>query len=216
MLHAFPRNVSGNGRVVRLARNLIDFVDVDDAALGLVHFVIAVLQQLLDDVLDVFAHVAGFGQRGGVSDDERDVQEACQRLCEQGLARASRPDEQDVALRQLDIILLAEVLQTLVMVVDRDRQNLLGLLLTNHILVEALTDFMRCRQIGLDRKTTFLLGDGGFVPDDFIAQVDTFIADEDRRAGNQFFDLMLALAAERAVQQLFASRAFLVRHNDYQ
>jgi len=102
------------------------------------------------------------------------------------------------------------------MVVDRDRQDLLGLLLTNHILVQALADFMRCGQIGLDRQTTFLFGDGGFVPDDFVAQVDTFIADEDRGAGNQFLDLMLALAAKRAVQQLFASRAFLVRHNDYQ
>jgi len=40
-------------RVVGLPGNLVDLVDVDDAALRLVHIVIAVLQQLLDDVLDI-------------------------------------------------------------------------------------------------------------------------------------------------------------------
>jgi hypothetical protein len=32
LLHAFARNVAGDGRVVRLARDLVDLVDVDDAA----------------------------------------------------------------------------------------------------------------------------------------------------------------------------------------
>src|SRR5690606_41520637 len=42
LLHAFAGDVAGDRRVVRLARDLVDFVDVDDAALRLVDFVVAV------------------------------------------------------------------------------------------------------------------------------------------------------------------------------
>ena len=51
-----------------------------------------------------------------------------------------------------------------------------------------------------------------FVTDDVVAQVDAFIADEHRRAGDQFFHLVLALAAKRAVERLFAGSGFFVGH----
>ena len=89
-----------------LARDLVDLVDVDDAALRLLDVVVAVLQQLLDDVLDVLADVAGLGQRRRVGDHERHVEQPRQRLREQRLARAGRADQQDVALGELDVVLL--------------------------------------------------------------------------------------------------------------
>ena len=73
LLYAFAGNVTRDRRVVRLARNLVDFVDVHDARLGLLDVVLALLQQLLDDVLDVLADVPGFGQRGRVRDGKRHV-----------------------------------------------------------------------------------------------------------------------------------------------
>ena len=76
LLHAFARHVARDGRVVVLAANLVDFVDVDDALLGARHIPIGILQQPQDDVLDVFADVAGFGQRGGVDNGEGHVQNA--------------------------------------------------------------------------------------------------------------------------------------------
>jgi hypothetical protein len=91
LLHAFARHVARDRGVVGLARDLVDLVDVDDAALRLLDVVVAVLQQLLDDVLDVLADVAGLGQRRGVGDHERHVQQARQRLREQRLARAGGP-----------------------------------------------------------------------------------------------------------------------------
>ncbi len=109
LLHALARHVAGDRRVVGLARDLVDLVDVDDAALRLLDIVVAVLQQLQDDVLDVLADVAGLGQRGGVGDRERHVQHARQRLGEQRLAGAGGPDQQDVALGELDLVLLALV-----------------------------------------------------------------------------------------------------------
>jgi hypothetical protein len=129
LLHALARDVTRDRRVVALARDLVDLVDVDDAALRLVDVVVALLEQLLDDVLDVLADVARLGQRRRVRDHERDVEQARQRLGEQRLARAGRPDQQDVRLGELDVVFLGARLEPLVVVVDRDRQDLLGRLL---------------------------------------------------------------------------------------
>ena len=73
LLHAFARHVAGDGRVVGLAGDLIDLVDIHDSALRAFHVVFRRLQQLEDDVFDVFAHVTGFGQGGRVGHRERDV-----------------------------------------------------------------------------------------------------------------------------------------------
>ncbi len=107
LLHALAGHVAGDRRVFGLARDLVDLVDVDDARLRLLDVVVALLQQLLDDVLDVLADVAGFGQRGGVGDGERHIEQARQRFRQQRLARAGRADQQDVGLGQLDVVVLA-------------------------------------------------------------------------------------------------------------
>src|SRR6267154_1264754 len=119
-----------------------------DAALRLVDVVVAVLQQLLDDVLHVLADVARLGERGRVGDHERNVEEARHGLREQRLARSGRADEQDVRFGELDLVVLREMLQPLVVVVHRDRQYLLGELLTDHVLVQYPADFPRRRQVG--------------------------------------------------------------------
>jgi hypothetical protein len=136
LLHALARHVAGDRRVLGLARDLVDLVDVDDALLRLLDVVVALLQQLLDDVLDVLADVAGLGERGGVGDGERHVEHPRQRLGQQRLARAGRADQQDVGLGQLDLVVLLPALDALVVVVDRDREGLLRALLADHVLVE--------------------------------------------------------------------------------
>jgi hypothetical protein len=60
--------------------------------------VVGVLQQAQQDVLDVFADVAGLGDGGGVADGEGYVEDAGEGFGEQGLAAAGGADEQDVAL----------------------------------------------------------------------------------------------------------------------
>jgi hypothetical protein len=57
---------------------------------------------------------------------------------QQRLAGPGGADEQDVALGDLDVFLGFGGLEALVVVVHRDRQDLLGLLLADHVLIEAL------------------------------------------------------------------------------
>ena len=73
LLHAFTGDVTGDRRVLGLAGDLVDLVDVDDPGLGLLDVVVGRLDQLEEDVLDVLADVAGLGERGGVRDRERDL-----------------------------------------------------------------------------------------------------------------------------------------------
>ena len=62
LLHAFARHVAGDRGVVGLAADLVDFVDVNNAALATLDIVVGVLQQRQDDVLDVLADVARFSE----------------------------------------------------------------------------------------------------------------------------------------------------------
>ena len=71
LLDALARHVAGDRRVLALAGDLVDLVDVDDAGLGLLDVVVGGLDELQQDVLDVLADVAGLGERGGVGDGER-------------------------------------------------------------------------------------------------------------------------------------------------
>ena len=89
------------------------------------------------------------------------------------------------------------------MVVDRDAQRLLGRLLPNHILVEELVDLLGLGQLRERR----LSGLGQFLFDDLVAEVDALVADVDAWPGDELLDLLLALAAEGALQQVAVAYA---------
>ena len=80
LLYALARDIARNRRILVLAADLIDFVNIDDARLAPLHIPIGVLQQPQDDVLYIFADVARFGERGRINDRERHVQNPCKRL----------------------------------------------------------------------------------------------------------------------------------------
>ena len=207
LLHALTGDVAGDRRVLALARDLVDLVDVDDAGLGALDVVVGGLDELQQDVLDVLADVAGLGQRRGVRDRERDVEHLRQRLRQVGLAAAGRAQHQDVRLGELDVLLavlrLASALphlDALVVVVHRDRQVALRRVLPDDVLVQELVDLRRLRQlVELD-----LAGLGQFLLDDLVAEIDALIADVHAGAGDEFLHLLLALPAEGALQQVAA------------
>ena len=145
LLYAFTGNVTGNRRVVRLTRNLVDFIDVDNTTLCFLDIVVAFLQQFLNDVFNVFAHITGFGQRGCVGHGERDVQQARQRFSQQRFTGTGRTDQQNVTFAQLDTIAGIAVAQTFVVVVYRDRQHFFRLFLADNVIVQVVANFMRRR-----------------------------------------------------------------------
>src|SRR5690606_38445033 len=210
-------------RVVALAGYLVDLVDVDDAALRSLDVVIGVLQERDDDVLDVLADVAGLGEVGGVGDGERDVDDASEGLREQRLAGAGRPEQEDVRLLKLDLVVLTGHpgaragpgpagrfgVDALVVVVHRDGQDLLGALLADDVLVENLLDGLRLGDV-LPAVGLLLLLD--LLGDDVVAQPDALIADVDRRPRDELLHLLLRLAAEGA-GEVGLPAVSLVRHD---
>ena len=212
LLDALTRHVARDRGVLVLAADLVDLVDVDDALLALLDVATGGLQQLEDDVLDVLADVAGLGEGGRVHDRERHREELGQRLRQQRLAGAGGADEQDVRLVELDVVAAARLLldlDALVVVVDRDRELLLGAFLADHVLVEELLDFRRRGQ----RRADAAVLEPVVVGDDVVADLDALVADEDRRSGNQLADVVLILVAERAAKNL--GLAVLLDHASY-
>jgi hypothetical protein len=96
LLHALARHVAGNRGVVGLAADLVDFIDIDDAALGSFDIVVGGLHQLENDVLDVLADIARFSQGRRVDHGEGHVEGASQGLRQQRFARPGRTDQQDI------------------------------------------------------------------------------------------------------------------------
>src|SRR5947209_4223612 len=70
LLHAFARHVARDRRVLVLAANLVNLVNVDDALLRALNVAVSGLQEFQDDVLNVFANVARLGQGSCVNDCE--------------------------------------------------------------------------------------------------------------------------------------------------
>ena len=107
-----------------------------------------------------------------------------QRFGQQRLAAAGRPDQQNVALRQLDVTALAAVtaavLQPLVVIVNRDRKDFFGAFLTDYVLVQDVFDLVGLGQLvaSLLRMIFELLAN--YV----ITEFDTFVTNKDGRAGN--------------------------------
>ncbi len=136
-------------------------------------------------------------------------EDACQRLRQQRLARTGRADQQDVRFRQLNVVVLGLVIEPLVVIVNRDREHFLRVLLADHIIVQNLADFLWRR----DAVPRF--HQRGFVlfTDDIHAEFNAFVADEDGRSRDQLADFVLALPAERTIKRVLGIAAADLAHS---
>src|SRR4051812_2020558 len=151
LLHALTGDVPGDRRVLALAGDLVDLVDVDDPGLGPLDVVVGGLDELEQDVFDVLTDVPGLGERGGVGDGEGDVEHPSQGLRQVGLAAPGRAHQQDVGLGELYALVAAAAFATgldpLVVVVDRNSEGALGLVLADDVLLEEVVDLLGLRQL---------------------------------------------------------------------
>ncbi len=101
--------------------------------------------------------------------------------------------------------------KTLIVIVHGDRKYALGVILTDHVIVEHLANIARTGNsiARLDERGLVLF------TDDVHAELDAFVANEDGRPGDQLPDLVLALAAKRAVERILrvATAGFGHRHS---
>src|SRR5439155_8426464 len=67
LLYAPTGHVARDGGAVALPADLVDLVDIDDAAFRPLHVVVGDLEEFEDDVLHVLADIAGLRARRGVA-----------------------------------------------------------------------------------------------------------------------------------------------------
>jgi len=203
LLDTLAGYVPGDGGVLALPGDLVDLISIDDAVLRPLHVEVRGLEQPQQDVLHIVAHIAGLRQGGGVRNGEGHLQNPGQCLGEQRLAGTGGPQQQDVALLQLHILVPAEV-DPFVVVVHRHGQGHLGLVLADDVLVQHVLDLAGRGQ--LIRQVLQCAGRGVLKPivQNAHAQLDVLITDEQTGSLDHPVDLALMLAAEGAPQALLA------------
>src|SRR6476660_9604420 len=91
---------------------------------------------------------------------------------------------------------------------DRDRKDLLSVVLADDVVVEDLADLLRGRNfVARFRQRRLVL-----LADDVHAKLDALVANEDGRPGNELAHFVLALAAERAVERVLRIAAANLAH----
>src|SRR5258708_19737574 len=202
LLDTFTGDIAGDRRVFVFLGDFVDLVDIDDALLGFLHVAIGGLQELQDDVFDVFADVAGLRQRSGVDNGERYIEHARKRLREERLARSCRANQQNIGFAQLDLAGLLVKEDSFVVIVDRDCELLLSSVLANDVAVEKLLDLRGTGKAASGCRGLLAL----LILKNGLADADTFIADVGARIvgrrTDQLLDLLLGLVAEGAAQWL--------------
>src|SRR3989441_774905 len=111
--------------------------------------------------------------------------------------------------RELDVVVLGLVVEPFVVVMDRDREHLFRVVLADHVVVEDLADLLG----GRDAVARFHQRGLVLLADDVHAQLDAFVADEHGRAGDELAHLVLALAAERAIERILGIASADLAHS---
>src|SRR6185503_723032 len=103
LLHSLAGYIARDRWVLILTTNLVDLVNIDDALLRAFDVAVRGLEQLQNNVFNVFTNVTRFSQRCRIDDGEGNCEHARQSLSEQRLARAGRSDQQDVSFLNLNV-----------------------------------------------------------------------------------------------------------------
>ncbi len=145
-LHATPAHVPA--MLVAGGRDLVDLVDVDDAILRQREIAVGLLCELTHEVVHVATHIAGLAEFRRIRLYKRHADQLSDMLHEVRLTHAGRADEDDVLLRVFDLCRLlgrhrGELPRVVVMVAHRNRESLLGVVLTDDIAIEMALDVTR-------------------------------------------------------------------------
>ncbi len=149
LLHTFAGDISRQGRILRLAADLVDLIDIDDARFGPGNVVIAILKQLEDHILNILSHISGLSQCRRIGNGKGDMKDTGQGLGQQRLPGPGRADHEDVPLFEIDVLEPFPIHNPLVMIVHGDGEDFLGTVLPDHIFIELGLDV---RRLGDDQR----------------------------------------------------------------
>ena len=143
-MNTLTRDIAGDRRVLALARDLVNFIYIYDAHLGTLHIKIGSLQQLEQNVLNVFTYIASLGQCGCVGNSKWNIEQSGECLSHVCLAATCWSEQQDVALLQFDFVATSIarifIFNATVVIEHRNGQNFLCLFLANDILIQKCAD----------------------------------------------------------------------------
>ncbi len=180
LLDPFPGDIPGDRGVLRLTGDLVDLVNIDNPLFRLFHIIIGGLDQFEEDILHILTDITGFRQRGGIGNGKGNIQDLGQGLRKQGFTAPGRPQEQDIALLELDIVKVLLGFYPLIVVVYCHRQGLFCLFLPNDILVQNRLDLFGFGEIPHVQGNLVVQ----FLVNNFVAEFNTFVADVDTGTGD--------------------------------
>ena len=108
LLHAFTGYVARDGGVLAFTGDLVDLINIDDAALGTFDIEIRCLYQSEKDIFHVLSYISRLGKGGGVRDGKGHAQGFGKRLREVRLADAGRTEQQDIGFLNFHILQLIQ------------------------------------------------------------------------------------------------------------
>ena len=197
LLHTLAADVARNGHVLALSRDFVDFVDVDYTDLRFFDVAVRRLNEFEQDILDVFADIARFGERGCVGNRKGHVEYLRERLGKQSLTRTRGSEQENVAFLEHHAVIVASALvYALVMVVDGDGKHLFGTFLSDDVFVEFLLYLLRSVERHAERTRGILI-----LCDEVHTLLDALVANGYVIGSDDYLlDFAVGLSAETALQ----------------
>ena len=96
LLDAFTGNVTRDGSVLSLTSDLVDLIDVDDAALCLLNISAGFLNQAKQNIFNIFTDITGFSQSCRINNCERHIKQTCQATSQMSLTCTRGAEKQDI------------------------------------------------------------------------------------------------------------------------
>ena len=194
LLNPFTRYITGDGDILPFFGNLINLIYIDDTPFCPVNVEIRRLKELEQNIFNILSHITGLSQGCRISDGKGDIEALGQGLSQEGLARTSWANHQDIGLLNIHIVLTTSILEidALVVIVDRHCQGTFCPILADDIVVEnieQLLRFWRIRQVCQDLFCQFF-------SDNFLCQFDTLITDENIVSCDDFLYFFLIFTAK--------------------
>ena len=83
LLNTLARDITSNRKVLGLASNLVNLIDVDNAYLSALNIAVSSSNELKQDILDIFTNVASLSKSCCVSNSKRNLKKTSKRLSKQ-------------------------------------------------------------------------------------------------------------------------------------